>query len=63
MGLTPILLFLTATTIVRNLRVTDAYNARQNDAARRAANGQPPRTRRRRRKTIAELTNTANPPP
>jgi hypothetical protein len=51
------------TTIVRNLRVADAYNARQTDNARRAANGQPPRTRRRRRKTIADLTSAANAPP
>jgi len=62
MGLTPILLFLTATTIVRNLRVADAYDARQADNARRAAAGQPPRTRRRRRKTIGELAG-ANAPP
>jgi len=54
-GLVPILLFLTATTAVRNLRVTDAFEARQADQARRAANGQPPRTRRRRRKTLADL--------
>jgi hypothetical protein len=55
MGLTPILLFTTALTVIRNQRITAAWNARQQDTARRAAAGLPPRTRRRRRKTLPEL--------
>jgi hypothetical protein len=63
MGLTPILLFLATTTITRNLRTLDAFNARTADNARRAANGQPPKNRRRRRQTINDLTSAANAPP
>jgi hypothetical protein len=63
MGLTPILLFLAATTIARNQRIADAFDTRADQNARRAAAGQPPRTRRRRRKTIADLTGAANAPP
>jgi len=62
MGLTAITIFLAATTAARNLRIVDAFEARQADQARRAANGQPPRTRRRRRKTLADLLG-ANAPP
>jgi hypothetical protein len=63
MGLAPMLLFLTATTVVCNLRVADAFDTRQADNTRRASAGQPPRTRRRRRKTIGDLTGAANAPP
>jgi hypothetical protein len=62
-GLVPILLYLTATTAVRNLRVTDAFEARAADNARRAADGLPPRTRRSRRKTLTQLAGAANAPP
>jgi hypothetical protein len=61
-GLTPILLFLTATTIARNLRVQDSFEARQAENTRRATAGRPPRTRRRQRKTISDLA-AANAPP
>ena len=59
MGLTPLMLSLACLTAVRNQRILAAYQARQDDNARRAANGKPPRARRRRR----ELTGTAPPSP
>jgi hypothetical protein len=55
MGLTPITLWLACLLITRNQRILTAWTARQDDNARRAADGLPPRTRRRRRKTIASL--------
>jgi hypothetical protein len=57
MGLTAITLFLAATTAARNLRIADAFNARATQDAHRAATANPPRTRRRRRKTITDLAN------
>ncbi len=56
MGLAPLILFTTTLIIVRNQRILDAWNARQADNARRAAAGLPPKTRKRRRKTLASLT-------
>ena len=53
MGLAPLMLFTTTLLIVRNQRILSAWNARQQDNARRAAHGLPPRTRKRRRKTLA----------
>ena len=61
MGLTPLMLFTTVLLAVRNQRILTAWDARQEDNARRAARGLPPRTRRRRRKTPAALTATAPP--
>jgi hypothetical protein len=55
-GLTPVMLWLACLLAVRNQRILKAWNARQADAARRAAAGLPPRTRRRRRKTLAATT-------
>jgi hypothetical protein len=55
MGLAPLLLFTTALLTVRNQRILTAWNARQQENARRAAKGLPPKTRRRRRKTLAGL--------
>jgi hypothetical protein len=52
MHLTPLTLFTTALLIVRNQRILRAWNARQEDNTRRAAKGLPPKTRRRRRKTL-----------
>ena len=51
---------LAATTLlaVRNQRILDTFDARQADTARRAAAGLPPRTRKRRRKTLAMLATT-----
>jgi hypothetical protein len=54
-GLTAITLFLTALYIARNDRIVAAFEAPVADNARRAANGQPPRTRRRRRRTLDDL--------
>jgi len=58
MGLAPLMLVTTTLLIVRNQRILHAWNARQEENARRAAKGLPPKTRRRRRKTIADLTAT-----
>jgi hypothetical protein len=55
MGLAPRLLFTTRTVITRNQRITTAWDRPQEDNARRAAAGLPPRTRCRRRKTLATL--------
>ena len=41
--------------IVRNQRILQAWNARQEENQRRAAKGLPPKTRRRRRRTLASL--------
>jgi len=55
MGLAPLTLFTAALLIVRNQRILNAWNARQEDNQRRAAAGLPPKTRKRRRKTLAGL--------
>lgn len=60
MGLAPLMLFVTTLLIVRNQRILNAWNTRQQDSERRAAKGLPPRTRKRRRKTLAMLA--AGPP-
>jgi hypothetical protein len=60
MGLTPLMLFITTVLVVRNQRILAAWNARQQENARRAAAGLPPKTRKRRRKTLAGLA--AGPP-
>lgn len=49
MGRAKNLVMLTLATVVRNLRVLAAFDTRQHDDARRAAAGQAPRTRRRKR--------------
>jgi len=59
MGLTAITLFTGCLFIVRNQRILTAFDARQAHNAHRAAAGLPPKTRRRRRKT---LTSLATPP-
>ncbi len=61
MGLTPLMLFTVTLLIVRNQRILTAWDARQEENARRAARGLPPKTRRRRRKTLAALTAPAPP--
>src|SRR5206468_8435415 len=48
-GLTPIALLTATAFIARNLRVADAFAARQAEDQRRAAAGLPPRQRKRRR--------------
>ena len=47
MGLAPLMLFTTTLLIVRNQRILDAWNTRQEENQRRAAAGLPPKTRRR----------------
>jgi hypothetical protein len=55
MGLAPLMLFTTCLLIVRNQRILAAWNTRQEENARRAARGLPPKTRKRRRKPLAGL--------
>jgi hypothetical protein len=62
-GLTPIAIFATAAIVARNLRVADAFVARQAGQRRRAEAGLPPRRRNRRRKTTEDLISAANAPP
>jgi len=61
MGLTPLMLFTGCLLAVRNQRITAAWTARQEENARRAAKGLPPKTRKRRRKSLAALTAAAPP--
>jgi hypothetical protein len=64
MGLTPMSLFLACALVVRNLAVADAFEQRRADDERRAAAGLSPRTRRHRRRTLADLVGaSANAPP
>jgi hypothetical protein len=52
MGLTPLMLFAVTLFVARNQRILAAWNARRAENARRAAAGLPPKTRKRRRKTL-----------
>jgi hypothetical protein len=64
MGLVPMTLMLACVLVVRNQRVLDSFEARTAEDQRRAAQGLAPKTRRRRRKTIADLVGAvANAPP
>ena len=56
------MLWLTCLLAVRNQRILTAWDTRQHDNARRAAAGLPPRTRRRRRKTLTDLATAGTPP-
>jgi hypothetical protein len=56
MGLAPQVLFTTTLLIARNQRILTAWNTRQHDNTRRAAAGLPPKTRKRRRKTLTSLS-------
>jgi hypothetical protein len=58
MGLTPIALFAACLLVVRNQRILAAFDARQAQNTQRAAAGLPPKTRRRRRKTLTSLAAT-----
>src|SRR5450755_1387731 len=51
-GLTPLTLCLACLLAVRNQRILHAFDARQEQNARRAAAGLPPKTRKRRRQTL-----------
>ena len=61
MGLAPLTLFTATLVVVRNQRILAAWDARQEENARRAARGLPPRTRRRRRKTPVATASAAPP--
>ncbi len=54
-GLAPLTLWIACLLAVRNQRILDAYNTRQQDNARRTAAGLPPRTRKQRRTPLAQL--------
>ena len=62
-GLTPIALFTATVFIARNLRINDAFQARQAKDAKRLADGLPPKQRKRRRQTTNDLITAANAPP
>ena len=54
-GLAPLTLWIACLLAVRNQRILTAWHARQQDNARRAAPGPPPRTRKQRRTSLAQL--------
>jgi hypothetical protein len=62
-GLTPIALFAASAVAARNLRIANAFAARQAENERRARNGLPPKQRQRRRRGVKDPTSTANAPP
>jgi hypothetical protein len=62
-GLTPIALLTATALIARNMRIADAHLARQAANERRAAQGLPPKQRKRRRHTAEDLISAANAPP
>jgi hypothetical protein len=62
MGLTPLMLFTTTLLTVRNHRILNAWNARQQENDRRTAKGLPPKTRRRRRKALTTPAAATGPP-
>lgn len=63
MGLAPIALFAAGVFAARNLRVADAFAARVAEDERRVADGLPPRKRKRRRRSTADLIGAASAPP
>ena len=63
MGLTPIALFTATVLIARNLRIHDAFTARQAENEQRAANGLPPKQRKHRRQSTQDLIPTAGASP
>ena len=54
-GLPPLHLWLACLLTIRNQRILTAWDTRQAENTRRAAAGLPPKTRKRRRKTLASL--------
>ncbi|MGH3265673.1 MAG: hypothetical protein ACRDNS_27190, partial [Trebonia sp.] len=62
-ALTPIALFIATALIARNIRIADAFADRQATNKRRAAQGLPPKQRKRRRQTTENLISAANTPP
>jgi hypothetical protein len=63
MGLCANSVMLTCGVVVRNLRVIDAFEAREAQDRRRMAAGLGPRPRRRRRKTLVDLVDATTAPP
>jgi hypothetical protein len=55
MGLAPLTLWIACLLAIRNQRILAAWDARQDDNARHGAAGLPPRTRKRRRTSLAQL--------
>jgi hypothetical protein len=55
MGLAPLMLFTVTLLVARNQRILTAWNTRHEENQQRAARGLPPKTRKRRRKTLAAL--------
>jgi hypothetical protein len=62
-GLAPIALLTATALIARNIRINDAFHTHQAENERRAANGLPPKQRKRRRQTTQDLISAANAPP
>jgi hypothetical protein len=62
MGLAPLMLFTVTLLAARNQRILTAWDTRQEENQRRAAKGLPPKTRKRRRKTLTALATAAGPP-
>jgi hypothetical protein len=58
MGLTPLMLWLSCALAVRNQRIAATFGEHQPRNAQRAAAGLPPKTRKRRRTTLASLATT-----
>jgi hypothetical protein len=54
MGLPPVMLWLACLMAARNQRILTSWDTRQQDSTRRAAAGLPPRTRKRRRRALAD---------
>jgi hypothetical protein len=59
MGTTAVTLFVACLFVVRNDRVVQAFEIREADDAKRIAAGLPPRTRRRRRRPLADLVSSS----
>ena len=55
------MLFTVTLLAVRNQRILHGWNSRQEENARRASKGLPPKTRRRRRKTPTATASAAPP--
>jgi hypothetical protein len=62
-GLAPIALLAASVFVARNMRIADAFAAREAEEERRIAAGLPPTRGRRRRQTAGDLIDAANPPP
>jgi len=59
MGTGAVFLFAGCLFVVRNARILDAFEKKRDDDARRLADGLPRRTRRRRRKTLGDITSAS----